>query len=181
MRSILSVLVAISILAHQAFANTTLPANETLEKFVGDWNMNLLTHKDTFGDRGGPGNGTMTCKWGLADTWVDCELDSVYVRLDHYVLKIVLYRIGKAGTVGAFVTNSFGGGRLCIGDWASDNELVFEDAWIDPQRKWEHQITTYTFHSRDKLDFMIEVSKDGETYLPHSSGVYTRKTCEFCE
>lgn len=148
---------------------------ETLGAFVGSWSMELMADPETFGERGGPGTGTMACGWGPGRTWVDCELDSNYEHLGHYLLKIVLYRTADPHTYGAFVTNSFGGGRLYLGRWHSDDELVFEDAWIDPKRAWEHQRTTYTFHDANALSFAIEVSKDGREYLPHSRGSYRRQ------
>ncbi len=150
-------------------------ARDTLGAFVGAWNMELMAEKATFGDRGGAGTGTMTCAWGPMEAWVDCELDSRYAGLGQYVLKIVLYRTGREDTYGAFVTNSFGGGRLYLGKWESANELVYRDAWTNPARNWEHQRVTYTFRGDGGLSYAIDVSHDGETYLPHSSGVYHRK------
>lgn len=148
---------------------------DTLGAFVGEWEMELFADEETFGDRGGPGTGTMSCAWGPMQAWVDCELNSHYDGIGSYALKIVLYSPGSGGDYGAFVTNSFGGGRLYTGEWESGDRLVYRDAWVDPRRKWEHQRTTYTFADSGELSYTIEVSSDGVDYLPHSSGIYRRK------
>lgn len=147
----------------------------TLGRYVGVWSMDLVAHEESFGDLGGKGAGTMTCRWGLSRAWVDCEMDSMYDAMGHYVLKITLYRTARADTVGAFVTNSFGGGRLYHGTWEAANTLQFKDAWVDPKNKWEHQLIRYAFDGDDRIDFSIDVSKDQVRWLPHSSGRYTRQ------
>lgn len=147
----------------------------TLEKYIGVWDMELETHTETFGDRGGAGKGTMECRWGAMRAWVDCDMDADYEGLGRYALKVVLHRTGKDGIVGAFVTNSFDGGRLYVGEWKSDTELTFHDAWTDPRRQWEHQLTTYTFLGPDEIRYRIDVSSDNETFHLHSSGVYCRR------
>lgn len=145
---------------------------ETLAAFVGEWRMDLAADPATFGNRGGPGTGTMACQWGPLQAWVECTLTSDYQNMGRYALKIVLYRHDGAGNVGAFVTNSFGGGRLYVGRWQSDTELVYHDAWIDPNRTWPHQRTTYQFPEDGTIEFAIDVSRNGETWLPHSTGRY---------
>lgn len=173
-----TLIMLVLLIAGSAAAATPAPTRtvkETLGAFIGTWHMDLFADAETFGERGGPGSGTMNCSWGPMEAWVDCDLDSSYEGLGRYALKIVLYRAGGEGTYGAFVTNNFGGGRLYLGQWASRNELVYVDAWVDPERKWEHQRTTYTFHDNGELSFAIEVSKDGMEYLPHSRGTYRRK------
>lgn len=151
-----------------------LSADETLNAFVGEWQMDLSADAATFGERGGDGTGTMQCHWSRLKEWVDCELESRYEGLGDYALKMVLYKTRNDAEIGAFVTNSFGGGRLYIGRWQSRSRLVFLDAWIDPVNKWQYQRTTYTFGDNDELGFEIEVSGDGVEYLPHSRGTYHR-------
>lgn len=153
-------------------AERTLDA--TFARFAGAWELDLEADSATFGERGGEGQGTMHCVAGPGNHWMDCTLESVYTGLGAYVLKIVLHRAGPAGEYGAFVTNSFGGGRLYRGAWAAADRLVFEDAWIDPTRTWPHQRTTYTFGEDATMRFDIEVSADGEAWQPHSAGVYRR-------
>jgi hypothetical protein len=80
-----------------------------------------------------------------------------------------------SGTTRDFVTNSFGGGRLYEGAFDEGGQLVFDDAWIDPGRNWQHQKTVYAFEGDNKITFALDVAKDGEAYLPHSSGVYHRQ------
>jgi len=150
-------------------------ASETLAAFIGDWDMELVADKETFGDRGGAGSGAMSCEWGPMKAWVDCDMNSDYEGFGSYSLKIVLYSTGASDEYGAFVTNTFGGGRMYVGTWESEDKLVYRDAWIDPARKWEHQRTTYTFAEGGELSYNIEVSKNGVDYLPHSRGVYRRK------
>lgn len=149
--------------------------DETFARFVGTWNMELMAHEQTFGDRGGPGTGVMECDWGLSKAWVDCAMDSNYTGLGQYALRIVLYRLRGDGEIGAFVTNSFGGGRLYEGTLDEQGDLVFHDAWIDPTRKWEHQRTVYRFADDGSIRFAIDVAADGASFLPHSSGVYRRQ------
>ena len=178
------ILLTVTMLFVAGFANSELPnpaisppsvTDSTLARFVGVWDMQLMTHAETFGERGGPGEGTMICEWGPMKAWVDCDMDSVYESFGRYTLTIVLHRLAKDGAIGAFVTNSFGGGRLYIGHWENDTDLVFRDAWIDPAKKWEHQVTTYTFPNDATIDYRIDVSKDNKSYLPHSSGRYDRQ------
>lgn len=148
--------------------------DETLAAFVGQWQLSLSANAVTFGDRAGAGTGDLFCIWGLQQAWIDCELSSVYDGFGRYSLKMVLYRTADPGAIGAFVTNSFGGGRLYVGTWADSRTLVFEDAWIDPAKKWEYQRTTYTFGENGEMRFEIEVSRNGSDYYPHSGGVYHR-------
>lgn len=148
---------------------------ETFDRFTGSWDLDLLAAPETFGDRGGPGRGSMECVAGLRDGWVDCVLDSVYEGLGRYGLEIVLFATGRDDAVGAFVTNSFGGGRLYVGRWESADELVFTDDRIDPTRAWPHQRTTYRFEDDGSIGFRIEVSKDGTAFAPHSAGTYRQR------
>ncbi len=175
MRTLLTLILLVTGSTAHAGPESGRTVRDTLGAFVGNWDMDLVADSETFGDRGGPGNGTMSCRWGPMEAWVDCDLDSSYEGLGRYALKIILYRTGSDDTYGAFVTNNFGGGRLYLGQWASASELVYVDAWVEPARKWEHQRTTYTFHDDGALSFAIEVSKDGSNYLPHSRGKYRRK------
>ncbi len=149
--------------------------NQTLARFVGEWHMDLMVHEESFGEHAGPGSGTMVCNWGLMESWVDCQMDSLYEGLGAYALKIVLYRLGKDGEIGAFVTNNWGGGRLYEGGYNADAELEFGDAWVEPGRKWQHQRTVYSFHDDGSIRFAIDVANDGINYIPHSSGVYRRQ------
>lgn len=149
--------------------------DEALARFVGTWNMNLVAHEESFGEQGGAGTGTMVCAWGLMQAWVDCQMDSTYESFGAYGLKIVLYRLASDGEVGAFVTNNWGGGRLYEGAFNAGGQLVFADAWVDPDRNWEHQRTVYGFDGENKITFELDVSSDGVQYLPHSSGVYSRQ------
>lgn len=169
------VLLAVMMSAVQSAGAATVTTDEALGRFVGTWKMDLMAHEESFGALDGPGTGTMHCAWGLMNAWVDCQMDSHYQGLGQYGLKIVLYRLRKDGEVGAFVTNSFGGGRLYEGAFNTDSELVFGDAWIDPARNWEYQRTIYRFDGSDRIDFDLTVSKDNSQYLPHSSGVYHRQ------
>lgn len=153
---------------------TPRTANETLAAFVGQWQLSLSADAATFGDRAGTGSGDLSCLWGLQQAWIDCELRSVYDGLGHYGLKMVLYRMADPQAIGAFVTNTLGGGRLYVGTWADSRTLVFEDAWIDPAKKWEYQRTTYTFGDNGEMHFEIEVSRNGSDYYPHSGGTYHR-------
>lgn len=167
-----------SLTAMAATANAEdnfLSAHETLDAFVGEWHMDLSADAATFGERGGDGTGLMRCQWSRKQEWVDCELDSRYEGLGDYALKMVLYKLRNDTEVGAFVTNSFGGGRLYVGRWQSRSRLVYLDAWVDPVNKWQYQRTTYTFGDNGELGFEIEVSSDGVEYLPHSRGTYHRK------
>ncbi|MBT8100108.1 MAG: hypothetical protein KJO82_10175 [Gammaproteobacteria bacterium] len=152
-----------------------LSADETLGVFVGEWRLDLSADSATFGERGGDGTGTMVCNWSRKKEWVDCELDSHYEGIGSYALKMVLYKTRNDAEIGAFVTNSFGGGRLYIGRWVSQSRLVYLDAWIDPVNKWQYQRTTYTFSDNDEMGFEIEVSNDGVEFLPHSRGRYHRQ------
>lgn len=161
--------------AGQHLTGKSTVTDATLSRFIGVWDMQLMTHVETFGDMGGPGHGTMVCHWGLMNAWVDCDMDSVYEGFGRYTLKIVLHRMARDGSIGAFVTNSFGGGRLYVGHWENGTALKFRDAWVDPAMKWEYQRTEYTFPGADSIEYRIGVSKDNETYLPHSSGIYTRR------
>lgn len=146
--------------------------DETLAAFVGQWQLSLSANAATFGDRAGAGTGDLDCRWGLQQAWIDCELNSVYDGLGRYGLKMILYRMADPRAVGAFVTNTFGGGRLYTGTWADSRRLIFEDTWIDPAKKWEYQRTTYTFGENGEMRFEIEVSRNGSDYYPHSGGVY---------
>lgn len=152
--------------------------DEVMARFIGNWEMDLMAHPESFGDHGGPGSGAMNCQWGLQRAWVDCQMDSIYEGLGTYGLKIILYRLRNDGEVGAFVTNSFGGGRLYEGVFDGENRLVFHDAWVDPARAWQHQRTVYTFEPDGRIRFLIDVADDGVNYLPHSSGVYTRQRAD---
>lgn len=156
-------------------ASAELPgAAATFARFAGDWALELETDPATFGDRGGTGQGGMSCAWGPLRAWMDCTMEADYEGLGAYALKIVLYPTSRDDRFGAFVTNSLGGGRLYTGHWQSPDELVYHDAWVDPERQWPHQRTTYRFDGDGRLSFEIEVSRDGELYLPHSGGSYRR-------
>lgn len=155
-------------------AGATKNTDETLATFVGVWKLSLSADAATFGDRSGAGTGTLTCVWGPKNAWIDCDLDSVYDGMGSYQLKMILYRTQQPKIIGAFVTNTLGGGRLYTGAWTDSHTLLFEDAWIDPAKKWEYQRTTYTFGNLGDMRFDIEVSHDGIDYLPHSTGIYHR-------
>lgn len=174
MNRLLTLALVLSVLPIATAAESPKKADTTLERYVGTWRMDLATHAETFGDRSGPGEGTMVCAWGQMRAWVDCNMDAVYEGLGPYALKIVLHRMAEDGAIGAFVTNSFGGGRLYVGRWQDNSRLVFNDAWTDPRRTWQHQVTTYTFVGDDTIRYSIEVSTDSETFHPHSSGTYSR-------
>ncbi|MDX1556617.1 MAG: hypothetical protein R3212_11365, partial [Xanthomonadales bacterium] len=146
--------------------------DQTLARFVGEWNMDLTAHEESFAEHGGPGSGTMICAWGLMQAWVDCQMDARYEGFGDYGLKVVLYRLGADGAIGAFVTNSWGGGRLYEGALNASGDLEFRDAWVDPNRKWQHQRTVYSFEHDGRIRFAIDVADDGVNYVPHSSGLY---------
>ncbi len=149
------------------------PARRAMDAFVGDWTLVLAADRSTFGDRAGAGRGTMQCRYGPIDAWVDCIMDSHYDGMGRYTMQIVIHSDGPG--FGAFVTNSFGGGRSYVGHWLEPRRLVFVDRIVDPSRKWPYQRTTYTFDGPDALEFAVEVSADGIGYLPHSRGTYHRR------
>lgn len=150
------------------------PAFSIGEKFIGNWQLTLETDASTFGARSGGGDGYMNCEYGPEEAWVDCVMQASYENMGGYSLKIVLFRMSDPSRVGAFVTNSWGGGRMYHGALPRPDQLVFEDAFDDPGRKWRHQRTIYGFDEHDGIRFSIDVSSDGENYLPHSGGVYHR-------
>ncbi|MDX1517273.1 MAG: hypothetical protein R3288_10560 [Woeseiaceae bacterium] len=170
---------ALGFLPGIALSSDTSVIDDTLARYIGTWDMDLMTHTETFGEHGGPGKGTMACDWGPMKAWVDCVMESEYDGLGRYALKIVLHRTSADDTIGAFVTNSFGGGRLYLGRWQNATDLVFYDAWIDPNKKWEHQVTTYTFVDNDTIRYRIDVSDDNESFYPHSSGTYSKRQPQF--
>lgn len=174
MKTRIAFLLLVPVAWSTAPAGTGKSPDETLAAFVGEWKLDLSVDAATFGDRAGTGSGNLTCRWGPQQAWIDCELASEYDGLGNYGLKMVLYRSRDPLAIGAFVTNTFGGGRLYNGTWTDPDTLVFEDAWIDPAREWDYQRTTYTFGDDGEMRFDIEVSEDGRHYLAHSSGIYHR-------